>query len=387
MRNRAAVCFGEGQGWQIVETELDPPAPGEVMVRLHVAGMCHTDDHKATGPMNNHDPEHGIVLYPFIGGHEGAGVVEAVGEGVTSVVPGDHVVMCWINACGRCRMCASGQQFLCDSGLMSQQPDIAASQARNHLDGEPIYSFGQGTFAERLVADEGFVIKIEPDIPFDVAALVGCGVTTGFGSAVERAEVVAGDVVVVVGIGGLGAAAVQAAHLSGARFVVAVDPVEFKREKAFELGATHTSHSMEEALSLVNDISWGMLADKVIVTVGVLAGEHVQAALALTRKGGTCVVSSVAAMGHHDVDMDLFTFVLSQKTLKGSLYGGCSPRAEIPRILHLHRSGRIDVPAMITRRYSLSEVNLGYQHMMEGRNIRGVIDIVGEPTADAGEHA
>jgi S-(hydroxymethyl)glutathione dehydrogenase/alcohol dehydrogenase len=373
MKNKAAVLFEGGSKWDIVETDLGDPQPGEVLVRVEVAGLCHSDEHFITGDMLLHNPEAGIIQLPMVGGHEGAGVVERVGEGVTSLEVGDHVVLSWIASCGRCRMCVTGFQMLCDQGANMHNPAVARELARHTYEGEIVFSFGQGTFSEYAVGLEASFIKVPKEISFEAAALVGCGVATGWGSAVNRAQVTPGDSVVVVGAGGLGSSAIQGAKLAGARHVIAIDPVQFKRDKALDFGATHTSASMEEAFPLVQELTWGLMADSVILTPSVLFGDMIEPAMLLTRKGGVCVATAVAPWQQRDVKLDLLMFAMNAKELKGTVYGNSNPRYDIPRLLKLYQDGLLKLDEMVTQRYSLEDVNQGYEDLRQGLNIRGVI--------------
>jgi S-(hydroxymethyl)glutathione dehydrogenase/alcohol dehydrogenase len=217
------------------------------------------------------------------------------------------------------------------------------------------------------------VIKVDEDLPLTAVSLVSCGVATGWGSAVKRAGTMPGDVVVVVGIGGIGANAVQGARMAGAKHIVAVDPIEFKREKAMEFGATHTAASMEDALPLVIDLTYGQMADRVIMTPGVMYGDLMATALSLTGKDGTCVVTAVAPMGQTESSVNLFELAMWQKEIKGTIFGSLNPRHDIPSLLSMYRAGHLKLDELITRTYTLDEINLGYQDMRDGKNIRGVI--------------
>jgi len=379
VKTRAAVLWGIGQEWQVEGIDLDPPKAGEVLVQMKAAGMCHSDEHVVTGDMslpNEVAIEMGMApMFPIIGGHEGAGIVMEVGPGVTSVVPGDHVSASFIPSCGHCHYCSTGRQNLCDLGAMTFTAGmITDGTIRHHCRGEDLNVLAKlGTFSEHTVVAEASIIKVEPDLAFDAVCLVSCGVATGWGSAVERAGVKPGDVVVVVGIGGIGINAVQGAAMAGASRVIAIDPVEFKRETAMEMGATHTFSSMAEAIPEVNELSWGRMADKVIMTPGVLHGDLMAEAMTLTGKGGTCVATAVAPMAQTEASVNLFELTMWQKEIKGAIFGALNPRADIPKLLGLYRDGTLKLDELITQRYSLDQINEGYQDMRDGKNIRGVI--------------
>jgi S-(hydroxymethyl)glutathione dehydrogenase/alcohol dehydrogenase len=314
-------------------------------------------------------------MFPFVGGHEGAGVVVEVGPEVTSLRPGDHVVGNWVPSCGRCRSCANGRQNLCDAGGNAFVKGMVTDGTDRHfLHGEGALLFAKlGTFSQYATVGEISLIKLDPKIPFQAAALVGCGVATGWGSAVKRAQVAPGDFVIVVGIGGLGTAAVQGARIAGAETIVAIDPVPYKHEVALEFGASHAFSSMTEALEPVRNLSSGRMADKVILTPGVMHGELLAEALELTAKGGTVVVTAVTPFSETTASMSLTNLAMWEKELKGTIYGSLNPRADIPRLLSLYQKGQLKLDEMVTRTYSLDEINEGYADMKAGRNIRGVI--------------
>jgi len=228
-------------------------------------------------------------------------------------------------------------------------------------------------FGEYTVASQASCIKIEDDIPLDKAALVGCGVTTGWGSAVYAADVQPGETVVVIGCGGVGMNAVQGASMSGARHVIAVDPLEFKREQAQIFGATHSAASMEEAVALVGDLTWGAMAEKAIITVGVAEGQYVQQALNLVGKGGRVVQTAVAPFSVDNVSMNLFELTMYEKQLVGSIFGSANPRRDIPRLLRLYQEGQLKLDELVTTTYPIEDINVGYQAMRDGTNIRGMV--------------
>ncbi|MYR07746.1 NDMA-dependent alcohol dehydrogenase [Gordonia sp. SID5947] len=367
METKAAVLREVGEDWKIESVELADPVPGEVQVRLVASGMCHSDHHLRTGASP--------APLPIVGGHEGSGVITKVGAGVTGLAEGDHVVTAFIPACGTCRPCSSGMQNLCDEGarLLTGQA-IADDGFRVTANGEPV---GQmcllGTFSPYITVHQASIVKIEKDIPLEAAALLGCGVATGWGSATIAGGTKVGDTVVVVGCGGVGINGVQGAAAAGARHVVAVDPVGFKRDKALELGATHAFASMEEALEPVRELTWGTMADVTVVTVGELEGDMIQPAMNLTAKGGQVVVTG---MGHFEdvaVTLSLFELTLLQKRLQGAIFGGTGPRTQIPALLNEYRSGALKLDELVTTTYKLEEINQGYADMLSGKNLRGLI--------------
>lgn len=367
MKTKGAILWGAGQPWSVEEIELGEPRAGEVLVQMEAAGLCHTEEHARCGDQGGGGP--------LLGGHEGSGVVMAVGDGVTSVQVGDHVVTAFIPACGKCEPCASGRQNLCDYGayLMTGKA-ISDGTARVRARGQDITQYCLlGTFAPYICVHESSVIKIEPDIPLDLAALVSCGVTTGWGSATNVAEVRTGDAVIVMGAGGVGMNAVQGAAAAGARSVIVIDPAETKRTWAKDFGATHTFASVEDAFDRVRDITWGRMADKVIITVGSIRGENVQQALSLIGKGGRAVVTAQGRLGDVDLKLNLFELTLWQKDLRGAVFGGGSPRAEIPRMLSLYREGKLKLSELLTTKYRLEDINQGYADTLDGKNIRGVV--------------
>lgn len=385
MKCQAAVLRGVGKDWEICEIDLDPPRDGEVLVRMAVAGVCHSDDHFATGDTVP-TPEMVELMrasgvptpewFPLLGGHEGAGVVEEVGPNVTSVRPGDRVGMSFIPACGMCRWCVSGQSYICDVGATLFAKEMTTDgTVRRHLGDEDLMAMTQlGTFAEYVVAPENSVIKIDDSIPFHAASLVSCGVTTGWGSATVAAGTEPGDTVVVIGIGGVGMNAVQGARAVGAKRVLGIDPVAFKRDSARAFGATHTSPSAYEAIELVRDLTRGVIADRVVVTAGVVHADLIPLAMMLTRKGGTCVLTGITPLCEMMVPLVLSEMVNSCKQLKGVMYGGMNPRASMPMLLSLYQAGALKLDELVTRRYRLDEINEAIIDLREGRNIRGIIE-------------
>ena len=368
MRTQAAVLWGAKQDWKIETIDLGDPVRHEVRVKLAASGLCHSDEHIVTGDAHF---EH----FPLVGGHEGAGVVEAVGPGVETLAVGDHVVLSWIPSCGRCRPCVLGWQNLCDNGAaLRAGKALADGTSRVYVGGHPATTFVLlGTFAQHVVVHEYSAVKIDPDLPLDKAALVGCGVTTGYGSAVNAGEVRSGDTVVVVGVGGIGMSAVQGARMAGASQIVAVDPVAWKRDAAKDFGATHSAADVAEALPLVTEITAGQMAAAVLITPSLALGELIMPAMLLAGKRGRVVVTAVAPTAQQEISCNLTDLTFMEKQLRGALYGSENPRTAVPKLLGLYRRGELKLDEMITRTYALDEINQGYADMRAGKNIRGVI--------------
>ena len=366
MKMDAAVLWEVQGDWSIEEIELDPPQDGEVLVSFEATGLCHSDHHARTGDFP--------APFPIVGGHEGAGIVQEVGPGVRGLKPGDHVVASFLPACGKCRWCATGQQNLCDLGAMLLNGTQLDGTYRRHIGAQDVgASLLLGTFAQYGVVSDASLVKIDDDLPLSRACLLGCGVTTGWGSAVHTAKVAPGDTVVVIGCGGVGSGAIQGARIAGAERIVAVDLVAEKRDKAIELGATHFFTSIEEATAVVADTTRGVMADSAILTVGLVEGAMIGQALDLIRKGGAVVLTGIAAAADVTPTLPMAMFTLFQKRLLGSLYGEANPSADIPRLLRLFREGKLLLDETVTTEYKLGDVNVAFDDMLAGRTIRGVI--------------
>lgn len=368
MKTKGAVLRNPGEEWKIEEFELGDPVAGEVQVKLVSSGLCHSDHHLRTGDSP--------APMPVLGGHEGAGIVTKVGPGVTRLKEGDHVVTAFIPACGTCEPCSRGQQNICDEGarlLTGLSIADDTNRAYTH-DGVPLVQMCMlGTFAPYITVNQASLVKIEDDIPLQAAALLGCGVATGWGSAVEIGGTHAGDTVVIVGIGGVGINSVQGAAAAGARNVIAVDPVPFKLQMAEKLGATHTFPSMEAALEAIGDITWGKMANTTILTVGEIDGSMIAPALALTGKAGQVVVVGMGNFASMDAQMNLFDLTLMQKRVQGAIFGGASPRTQVPALLNEYRAGKLNLDDLVTKTYRLDQINEAYDDMLAGNNIRGMI--------------
>lgn len=366
MKTTAAVLWEYGQDWSVEEIDLDPPQDGEVLVSFEATGLCHSDEHVRTGDLP--------APLPIVGGHEGAGVVQEVGPGVRDLEPGDHVVASFLPACGRCRWCARGQQNLCDQGAMTMTGmQLDGTYRRRARDTDVGVMAGLGTFSQLSTVSESSLVKIDNDLPLSRACLLGCGVTTGWGSAVNTADVRPGDTVVVIGCGGIGSGAIQGARLAGAERIIVVDIVEAKRDRAFQFGATHFVTSVDEATSLVAELTRGVMADSAILAMSMLEGPMINDALNLVSKGGAVVVTAIASITEMSATLPLMFFTLYQKRLLGSLYGQANPRNDIHRLLDLYRDGKLLLDETVTHEYKLGEINEAYADMRAGRNIRGVI--------------
>lgn len=366
METKAAILWEQGAKWSVEPIELDPPQGREVQVRLVASGMCHSDEHVVTGDLPG--------ALPIICGHEGGGVVEAVGPEVTFVEPGDHVVFSFVPSCGACPSCASGHSNLCDNGAAIMGGRQMDGSSRHHARGQDLNTLVLlGTFAHHTVVHEWSCVKVPKEVPLNRACLVGCGFTTGWGSSVYAAEVQAGDKVAVIGLGGIGSAAVQGAALAGAEQIFAVDPVEWKREKAQQFGATHTAGNLEEAHELIQQATWGRGCDKVIMAMGVGDGSSMAQVMGLAAKRGRVVVTNIHSAMETSNNIPLLDLTLSEKQVVGSLFGSANPRKDIPRLLELYSAGRVDLDGMVTRTYSLDDINQGFQDMRDGSNIRGVL--------------
>ncbi len=349
------------------ELDLAEPGPGEVTIRVRASGLCHSDDHNVTGDSQ--------APLPVVGGHEGSGEVVSVGPGVDRFSVGDRVATFPMPACGRCRYCSSGRSHLCDLSARTMMATAGENaRFRFHRGDVGVGAYTQlGTFSEYTTISVEQAFALPDDIPFAAAALVGCGVSTGFGATRRVAPVSPGDHVVVIGVGGVGAAAVQGARVAGASTIMAIDPVPFKLEQAVRFGATHTAHGIGEALPVLREVSWGAMADVVVVAVGVMHGEMLAAQAELVAKGGSLVMTAVAPLVETTVALPLTRFALAGKSLVGNLAGSTNPVADFDEMWRLYRAGQVQLDEMVTRTYSLDQVNKGYEDMHAGRNVRGLV--------------
>ncbi|MGH3561480.1 MAG: NDMA-dependent alcohol dehydrogenase [Mycobacterium sp.] len=368
MKTKGALLWEFNQPWSVEEIDIGDPRKDEVKIQMEAAGMCHSDHHLVTGgiPMGG---------FPVLGGHEGAGIVTEVGPGVEDLAPGDHVVLSFIPSCGKCQSCQAGLRNLCDLGaLLLNGASVTDGSFRIHAKGQDVYPMTLlGTFSPWMVVHRSSVVKIDESVPFEVACLVGCGVTTGYGSATRTADVRPGEDVAIVGVGGVGMSALQGAVNAGARYIFVVDPVEWKRDQALKFGATHVFPDINTALAGITEATFGLMAKKVIITVGEVKGEDIENYMIMTAKGGTCVLTAIGSMLDNQVTLNLAMLTLMQKNLQGTIFGGGNPQYDIPQLLSVYKAGKLNLDDMVTRQYTLEQINDGYHDMLDGKNIRGII--------------
>ncbi len=358
---QAAVLHGVGDDALDVRDDVElmgEVGPTDVKVKLHAAGVCHSD----LSAMNGILP----VMPPSVLGHEGAGEIVEVGSLVTDFAEGDRVIVCWTPPCGKCKLCRFGQPNLCTTMLMQTM-------------GTPRYRFGDtdafaflgvSTFSEVSVMPQEAVIKVPGDVPYDIASLLGCGVMTGVGAAINTAKIEPGSSVAVIGVGGVGISAIQGARIAGAAEIVAIDAIEGKLEASRRFGATHvaTPAQVDEVRA---EVTGGDGFDYVLECVG--KSVTIRSAFDNTRRGGTTVV--VGAGSNEDkVEFSAFELFFSEKKLIGSYYGGADVHSDYDRLLALWRSGRLDLESMITSRLKLEQVNEGFEALNDPGTIRQVIE-------------
>ena len=362
---RAAVFSGPGQPVRVTGVELAPPGPGEVEVAIAAAGVCHSDLHLVRGEWQHPTP---VVL-----GHEGSGVVTAVGPGVTTLSPGDHVVLSWVPACGRCRYCRAGRPAQCQLAAEVIAPGGVLSDGTSRLraGGEPAYHYlGVSSFAERAVVPESGAVRVRRDAPLDLVALVGCAVATGVGAVRNTAGVQAGATVAVIGCGGVGLSCVQGARLAGAARIVAVDVVADKLAVARRLGATDGVHAdgrpVVEALQTL--VPEGL--DYVFDAIGKI--ETTEQAIAALGLGGSAVVVGLPPSGRH-ARFDPLTLAEADQRILGCNYGSITPQRDIPQLVDLAMDGDLDLEAMVSARRPLAEAAGALADLASGRTLRQLL--------------
>ncbi len=364
---RAAIFEASSEPLRVVDdVEIEAPGPGEVAVRVSHCGVCHSDLSLVDGAMP--------AMTPVVLGHEAAGVVDAVGPGVTRLQVGDHVVLTPCPPCGRCYWCLRGEFSICTNSLAlatSTHPDGGTRLTRA---GATVYrGLGVAAFAEMVVTQETGAVKIPDDVPLEVACVVGCAVQTGVGAVIHTAGVRPGDTVLVLGLGGVGLSVVQGARLAAATTIIVSDPVAERREVALRLGATHavdpTSENLVATVQAITDVGVDVAFDAVGRSALVVDG------LAATRPGGLTVMVGVPPLAESLVIDTPALFAFTEKKLVGCLLGGVNSLRDIPRLIDLWRSGHLDLEALITPRRPLDEINEAFEDLRASRGVRTVMTI------------
>lgn len=364
MHIQAAILTEPKGRFQIETVDLDPPQAGEVLVKIAASGVCRSDWRVAIGtapkPM------------PIITGHEGAGIVDAVGPGVSRLAPGDHVTFIWAPACGDCLYCQGGKPNLCATFTPLLATGLQADgKSRIHWQGKPVHILaGLGAFAEYAVVREESCLPIRADIPLELAALAGCAVATGVGAAIYTAAIKPGESVAVFGAGGVGLNVIQGARLCGAYPIIAIDANERKLSPALDFGATHTLLFDDDIVSRIQALTAGHGADQVFEVVGNPALQEV--AIEALRPGGQLILIGTTPDDSR-TSLPGAAITRTEKVIRGSFYGSCSPRRDIPKLLDLYMAGKLKLRELITKRYRLDQINEAYADLSKGDLARGVI--------------
>ncbi len=364
IKSLAAIVHAPDQGFRIEELDLDPPRAGEVLVRVRAAGVCHSDWNLASGATPH--------PLPVVAGHEGAGVVEAVGPGVDRIRPGDHVILSWAPSCGFCPHCIEGRPALCATHHEAiWAGTLLDSSTRWRLDGRPVHHYcGLSCFAERTVVPAISCVPVERALPFPVAALLGCAATTGVGAVLNTARVPAGSTVAVYGAGGVGLSIILAAKLAGARRIVAVDRSEAKREIAMDSGAVEFVSAGPEAAAEVRKASGGRGADFVFEATGVPTVQ--EECIDAVRAGGTVVYVGLPPMGSR-TNLPGAAITRREITIAGCYYGGACPDRDFPLYARLYREGKLELDRLLGRTYPLAAINEAYAELLRGEGRRGIL--------------
>lgn len=367
-RRSRAVLYREGADTVTVEDiEVDSPGRNEVMIEIAACGVCHSDLSATNGTI--------MMPLPLILGHEAAGVVVDVGEGVTGLEEGDHVVSIFVSMCGRCRYCVTGRPSLCDQAAKAVATLPDGTVRTRDLEGNPLHVFsGCGVMARHATLHVDSVVRVDPEVPLDRAALIGCGVMTGVGAVFNTAGLEPGSTAAVFGVGGVGLNAVQGCALAGAAQIIAVDPSDRALQMAERFGATHTLNptAVDHVVKAIRALTGGGV-DYSFECVG--NGEVVAQAYGALGKGGTAVAVGVAAPRDR-TSVGTAGLVFGEKTLKGSYFGSARPREDFPRLLALYRSGRLLLDELVTEVYSIDDAPRAFSDLAGGKNARGVIDLM-----------
>ncbi len=361
---RAVLCRELNSPVVVEEIEVDAPRRGEAMVKIAACGVCHSDLSATNGTIP--------MQLPLVLGHEAAGVVVEVGEGVTDLAPGDHVVSSFVHMCGKCRWCATGKPHLCDSAAKTLDTLPDGTTPTRDANGQRLNVFSAcGVMAEYATLSVDNLVKIERDVPLECAALVSCGVMTGVGAVFNTARVEAGAAVMVIGTGGVGLNVIQGAAIAGANPIVAVDVADAKLDLAKRFGATHTINAAKEdnVVKAAKKLTGGG-PDYCFECIGL--GNTIDQAFRSLRKGGKAVVVGVTR-GEESVAVRPVSLTFEEKTLTGSYFGSARPRVDFPRLLALYRAGRLKLDELITHRYRVDDAPQAFADLESGKNARGVI--------------
>ena len=356
---KGVIARSKGAPVEVVDIVVPDPGPGEAVVNIEACGVCHTDLHYREGGINDE--------FPFLLGHEAAGRVEAVGEGVTEVAPGDFVILNWRAVCGQCRACAKGKPWYCFN-------THNASQKMTLTDGTELSpALGIGAFAEKTLVAAGQCTKVDESAPAAAAGLLGCGVMAGFGAAVNTGGVGRGDSIAVIGCGGVGDAAIAGAKVAGATTIIAVDVDDRKLQTAKEFGATHTVNSREvDAVEKIRELTGGNGADVVVEAVG--RPETYEQAFYARDLAGTVVLVGVPTPDLK-VELPMIEIFGRGGALKSSWYGDCLPSRDFPMLIDLYQQGKFDLDAFITERIGLDDIEAAFEKMHDGTVLRSVVEV------------
>ncbi len=362
---RAAVCYQNDAPLRVEEITVDAPKRNEVLVRMVASGVCHSDLSVITGIMP--------AKLPCVLGHEGAGIVERLGDGVEHLKVGDRVLLAWVTQCGTCFHCRIGEPHLCDvGGRINSTHRLPDGSTRLHQDGTDVQAFcGLGALAQQVVAPVEACVKLPDDAPLDKAALIGCAVMTGVGAVFNTAAVRPGSRVAVFGAGGVGLNVIQGASIAGAERIIAVDVHSRKLEFAASFGATDCiDAASQDPVTAIRDLTDGRGADFTFEAIG--RKESIEQAYAATRKGGTCVVIGIGSR-KESVNLNVFFIPIMGKRLVGCWYGSADVHRDALRLLALYRAGKLKLDELLTTTYPLEEVNQAFADLTAGRNARGLV--------------
>jgi NDMA-dependent alcohol dehydrogenase len=364
---KAAVCAAINESLEVVDVELDDPKAGEVRVQMGASGVCHSDLSVVNGTL--------LSPLPSVLGHEGAGIVQSVGDGVSRVKAGDHVVLSFVPQCGTCYMCTHDTPEMCETGFLAMalgaQLDMTPRFSRN---GAALHQMSAlGTFSEELVCPEISVVKIDADVPFTSAALIGCGVLTGFGAAANTADISKGDTVAVIGCGGVGLNAIQGAKWKGAERIIAIDRFDSKLDMAKQFGATDLVNAGNgDPVAQVHELTGGHGVDVSFEVIGLK--DTVQQAFAMARRGGQAIIVGVPKMEQIMEIPIAMELLVNEKQVRGSWYGSSDVRRDVPRLVELYKDGTLKLDELVSRRIGLDGINEAFTSMEAGEVARSVVD-------------